>query len=359
MQFNSFSIVAGSLACQARCQFCIARMTPANSVGKRLPPVNWRNFHKACRLAQLGGTTTVLITSKGEPTLFPDQITEYLQNMERYNFPIIEMQTNGIAIAEGTVTEEHLRQWYDLGLTTLAISIVHYDPVKNHEVYLPYRKRVAPASPMSDASSGTVSTQQGEDLTAPTAGETEVARRAAGKLIDLPLSDEQSLGKALSTRASEGKAEGYIDLVDLFKLLKERSRRFSIRLTCIGADGFIDSADELHKLLTFAKYHDVEQVTLTPVTKPFDSSDLEAFAWVSKHHLKDKQLENIKDYLAKHGQVVRTLGHGAVIYDINGQNLNLSNCLTRDQQVSQSRSLIFFPDGHVRTNWDMSGSVLF
>src|SRR5437667_11672645 len=101
MNVTTFSIVAGSLACQARCEFCIAGMTPANNVSTKLPEVDWRNFRKTCRLAQVAGTTTVLITGKGEPTLFPDQITQYLEELQPYNFPVIEMQTNGITIADG------------------------------------------------------------------------------------------------------------------------------------------------------------------------------------------------------------------------------------------------------------------
>jgi len=51
-------------------------MTPCNGVGAVEPPVNWRNFHEACRLAQLSDATTAMFTGKGEPTLFPDQTTQ-------------------------------------------------------------------------------------------------------------------------------------------------------------------------------------------------------------------------------------------------------------------------------------------
>ena len=159
--------------------------------------------------------------------------------------------------------------------------------------------------------------------------------------------------------ASAGESEGYIDLPKLIKLLKKPERPFTIRLTCIAADGFIDSADELENLLAFAADNGIEQVSLTPVSKPFDSQDTEAFAWVGEHHLKDDQRANIEAFLKAHGQVVRVLPHGATVYDVGGQNLNWSNCLTRDQKSDAIRSLIFFPDGHARTNWDLAGSVLF
>jgi pyruvate-formate lyase-activating enzyme len=348
MKITTLSIVAGSLACQAKCPFCVARMTPSNNMTNKLPAVNWRNFRKACLLAQSGGASTVLITSKGEPTLFPEQVTQYLEQLWSFNFPIIEMQTNGIAIVEGKVTEEQLQKWYELGLTTVAISIVHYDPAKNHEIYLPHRKRKA--APQLSA--------------ACTPGATNGEAKPAGTLIDLPVlngpaAETTSLGAQLTARAAEGEAAGYIDLPKLFKLLQKPERRFSIRLTCIAADGYIDSGAELEKLLAFAAANQVEQVTLTPVTKPFDAEDKEAFDWVSKNFLKPDQLANIKEFLAKNGKIVRPMPHGAVVYDVGGQNLNLSNCLTRDLQPDEVRSLIFFPDGHVRTNWDLAGSLLF
>lgn len=343
MKITTLSIVAGSLACQARCPFCVARMTPANNMTNKLPAVNWRNFKKACLLAKTGGATTVLITSKGEPTLFPDQVTQYLENLWPFEFPIIEMQTNGIAIVEEKVTEEQLSKWYALGLTTVAISIVHYDPAKNHAIYLPDRKP-KPVQPPAAVDTTSATGSESKDV---------------GKITALPVLPDVSLGARLTERASQGAQEGYIDLPKLFKLLQNPSRRFSIRLTCIAADGYIDSADELKNLLAFAAHNKIEQVSLTPVNKPFDADDKEAFDWVSKNYLKPNQLESITNYLAAEGHVVRMLPHGATVYDVHGQNLNLSNCLTRDTKPDEVRSLIFFPDGHVRTNWDLSGSLLF
>src|SRR5258708_843709 len=66
MKIQTFTIVAGSLACDARCPFCVAEMTPAHGTTLTLPAPNWRNFEKACQLALMSGVTTVLITGKGE-----------------------------------------------------------------------------------------------------------------------------------------------------------------------------------------------------------------------------------------------------------------------------------------------------
>lgn len=141
MKIQTFSILAGSEVCNARGPFCISKMTPPLGVELKEPEVHWRNFDVACRLAKQSGVTTAMFAGKGEPTLFPSQITKYLQAMKKYEFPLVEMQTNGILLYEKQGTySKHLREWYELGMTLLAVSIVHYDPEKNRQVYLPYKR---------------------------------------------------------------------------------------------------------------------------------------------------------------------------------------------------------------------------
>lgn len=120
MKIQTFSIIAGSEACNARCPFCISHMTPPHGMELKEPEVHWRNFKKACRLAQLSGVTTAMFTGKGEPTLFPNQITKYLEALQDYDFPFIELQTNGIRMYDRQDEfDRHLSRWYHLGLTTL------------------------------------------------------------------------------------------------------------------------------------------------------------------------------------------------------------------------------------------------
>ena len=101
MRVQTLSIIAGSEACNARCPFCVSKMTPSCGLDElKEPEVNWRNFRKACLLAKQSGVTTAMLTGKGEPTLFPGQISRYLKELMRYEFPLIEIQTNGIMLAQ-------------------------------------------------------------------------------------------------------------------------------------------------------------------------------------------------------------------------------------------------------------------
>ena len=292
MQIQTFSIVAGSEACNARCPFCISKMTLSLGVELKEPEVNWRNFEVACRFAKQSGVTTVMLTGKGEPTLFPKQITQYLQKLARHEFPLIEMQTNGIVIAEKwEIYKTYLQEWYDLWMTTIAISIVHYEPEKNRQVYVPYK-------------------------------------------------------------------QSYINLSDLIKEL--HSIGFLVRLTCIMANGFIDSAEKVKNLLNFAKENQVEQLTVTPVNKPDEehSRNKEAWDWTNTHHLTNVQLSEIIQYVEKSGVHILTLQHGAKIFDVGGQNLCLNGCLTVNPAGEDLRNLIFFPDGRMRYYWQYPGSVI-
>lgn len=136
MKYQTFTVVVGTKACNARCPFCISAQTGFFGTPAK---VNWRNFHIACNLALKANTTTVLLTGKGEPTLYPDNVTETLVNLKKYNFPLVEIQTNGISIAEGKINDTTLKAWYDLGLTTIAISVVHLDAEKNRTIYQPHK----------------------------------------------------------------------------------------------------------------------------------------------------------------------------------------------------------------------------
>lgn len=292
MKIETFSIIAGSEACNARCPFCISKMTVDNDVSLKEPKINWRNFHKACLLAKQSGVTTVMLTGKGEPTLFPNQITHFLSYLKQFEFPIIEMQSNGIKIAEESEKyKEHLKNWYELGMTTIAISIVHYESEYNREVYLPYKKE-------------------------------------------------------------------YINLRKLIENLHENG--FSVRLTCIAANGFIDSSLKVYNLLNFAKENKVEQVTITPVNKPEKeySHNEEAWQWTNKHHLTEEQLVEITDWIETEGVHIMTLPHGAKVFDVLGQNLCFNSCLTVDSSSDNLRNLIFFPDGHLRYYWQYPGAIL-
>src|SRR5262249_34945293 len=142
MKFNTFCIAAGSEACTAACKWCVAAMTTARSIHRgKAKPIDERVFRMACQMAQQSGLDTARITGKGEPTLFPDQITQILTQLKPYGFTFVEMQTHGRHLAdEDFVSFDDMRTWADLGLTHVCISVVSYKAERNFQHYFSHNK---------------------------------------------------------------------------------------------------------------------------------------------------------------------------------------------------------------------------
>lgn len=137
MKFKMFSVIVGTEACIASCPFCVSGVTP-NCENMKEPKINWRNLDIACNLANRSGIDTVMLTSRGEPTLFPDQISEYLKHLAPYKFPFVELQSNCIPLAlNHKKYDKYLKEWYTLGMTTITISVVSEKKEINQKVYTP------------------------------------------------------------------------------------------------------------------------------------------------------------------------------------------------------------------------------
>lgn len=289
MKFKLFSVVVGREACVASCPFCVSGCTPTKE-NLISPKVNFRNFDIACRLAEKSGIDTVMLTGRGEPLLYPDQLTDYLKALSKFNFPFIELQTNCIlASKQREKYDDYFKKWYELGLTTITISVVSHRKEVNQKIYQPN-----------------------------------------GEYIDLP------------------------ELIDYLHYIG-----FSLRLTCVMCKGMMDSEEEIMNFIKFAKENKVEQVTLRPVNDEFRRQT--AHDWIEINKLTQSRKEEIKAYLDKVGTKLLTLERIGTVYDVMGQNVMFSlplNKNTRDDDPENGRQLIFFPDGHLRYEWEMEGGIL-
>jgi len=294
MQIGTMSIVVGGMKCNAHCPFCISKMTPDCNV-KDVKRPEWqeirafRNLQKACRLAEMKGVTTVLITGKGEPTLYPQEIGNVLQDIKKYNFPFVELQTNGLEIATWLEEDaaDRLHRWRDNGLTTIILSIVHYKNDKNAEIY----------------------------------------------------------------------RKPYMNLEVVIKRLHEIG--FSVRLSCVMVEGYIDSTAEVKNLAMFAKKCQVEQLTVRPVTVAENGALTTDWGkWTVARQIPEENVVAIHEWLKKHGHKLMSLSHGAEVFDYEGQNVCLSNCLTIEPDTDNLRQIIVFPDGHIRYDWNYEGAIL-
>lgn len=290
MRIQTLSVVIGNRACDARCPYCISKMTPSCGVERRparAESVAWRNFDVACRFALACGVTTVLLTGKGEPTLHPELVTEHLRRIGR-RFPFVELQTNGGRLLRDPRAKRWLDRWRRLGLTTACVSLAHHEAARNAEIF------------------------------------------QAGS--------------------------GWIDPRGLVERL--HGHGLTVRLTVMMVRGLIDSPSAVESLLAFCRSASVEQLTIRPIERPAGADSATA-AWVDRRRPTPAQLAAVRRLLERTGARLLELAHGAVVYDVGGQNICLSTCLTRaPKEPERLRQVIFYPDGRLRYDWQFSGAVL-
>jgi len=284
MKISTFSVVVGSMACNATCPFCVSKMTGAQNQTEQLIEPNWRNFAIACKLAKQSNVTTAMITGKGEPTLFPELISSHIVELANADIPLIELQTNGIRLANESL-DDFLSHWYGLGLTTIAISIVSSDREANQMIY---------------------------------GGE-------------------------------------HFDLSELIEKLHKM--RYTVRLSCILLEKNANYSF-LEKMVNFARSQFVEQLTFIPLNNPTNTESKETNDWVKANKPSDSAIEVFWDHIHTMGTKLLELPHGATIYDINGQNVCLSNCLVGIENKNEMRNLIFYPNGRLAYDWRYKGAII-
>jgi hypothetical protein len=353
IDIQTFSIVIGGPRCDAHCPFCVSKQTGLDEVARHGPDINWRNLAKAWGLVDRGRCTTVLMTGKGEPLLYPDEISSYLEWFnELYRqdnlllehvtdvpaglglctqlpllapMPLIELQTNALRIGdivslmddpepypmprwlERDRDEYHehspdgqfhtyvaplhrtLTSWHRLGLDTIAISAVETGTELNSQVY----------------------------------------RR------------------------------DYPPLERTVAYLREIG--FTVRLCIMMMKGGVDSFEKLAETADWCRKNDVAQLTARPIRRPVSSRSDKASSFVKEHGLSDAEAANIATDLERRftATPILSLAHGATVYDLDGQNVCLADCLTDNVKYGQGiRTLIFYSDGRLTYDWQHKGAII-
>ena len=316
MKIQTFSIVVGTEACNASCPFCISKQTtdagvPETGLTLQERERVDRNFLKACRLAQLCGCVTILFTGKGEPTLFPKEISGYLDLMQKYDFPRIELQTNGIRIWDDYLARQrnwedaktplpYLQEWYDKGMTTIALSMVHWDDAVNGAIYAPGREKYA-------------------------GGGLDPAKRY------------------------------FPSIPALTRMLHDMG--FFVRWSATMLDGYVHDVESVMELVNAARRNKVEQLTLRLAFATESTRDAKVNEWVKEHACKREDFVGLMEWFRSQTKLM-TLSHGAAVYDVGSQNVCLTDCMTACPEGDDIRTLIFFPNGQTRYDWRYEGATL-
>jgi MoaA/NifB/PqqE/SkfB family radical SAM enzyme len=310
MKVQTFSALAGNAVCNAKCPFCVSKMTPSCGVSTKKVDINWRNFEIACRVAEKSGVQTLFITGKGEPTLFPDHITQYIARGSKY-FPFIELQTHGMQLPDLHLKQKGyistLQKWYNLGLTLICISCVHHDLEKNRKNYskdyqsLPYLVKI---------------------------------------LHDI----------GFSVRLSCVGIHNHIDRIDELLKFLELAKKWKVdQFTWRPVSNDINEEDLLWNDWPNEQYNEVPKDLQTKRDVFKDTNDL---------LVREQDVDAIRNYFDLNTKTVLELMHGAKVYSYKGQNVSINSCLTNSPDPEEIRQLIFFPDGSLRHSWTEEGAVL-
>ena len=306
MKVHTLTAIVGGLGCNASCPYCISHMTPTCGVSD-YPGDGFdrRNFDVACMFAERNGVSTLLLTGKGEPTLYLEDIREYLLAATG-KFPFIELQTNGIRICNyngeesRTIPGSLLSDWYRLGMTTVSISIAHPDIEENARIFRP------------------------------------------GNPYDFWKAVEKLHAHGFSVRINCTLLKGFVDTPQGVKDLRDKCAKYKVEQMTVRE---VAAPDDL----THGSWHEAD----SPVTRAF-----RAASDFSVKGLCDRTLMAAKAHVQEKCVELLELPHGGKVLDWNGQNVCLGNCMTETRDPEDIRQLIFFPDGHLRTSWQHEGAII-
>lgn len=303
MKIATLAIVVGNKACNAACPCCVAKMTPDIGLKDKPKEVNWRNLRIACRLSRCSGVTTAMITGKGEPTLYPTVITNTVRELRDEGFPLIEMQTNGIIfnrVLQGDrAWKNHLKNWRDLGMTLICLSVMHPDGIANRHLM------------------------------------------RVNEVYDYWEIADMLHTLGFSVRINVTLTKKF--MLPMTGLIPEDPEKM-----------YEQTCEQFQRMVIRCESQKVEQLTVRDVGMPPDCEN-EICDWVRANQYDANAM--IERYLREKGAVkLLRLAHGATVYDYLGQNVCTNNCLTESEDPDDMRQLIFTPDGGLFYSWQYKGA---
>ena len=146
------------------------------------------------------------------------------------------------------------------------------------------------------------------------------------------------------------------DLAALVRKLRDFG--LTVRLSVVMVKGGIDDVTKFATFIEWARANGVHQMTFRPVTRP-EEADGKVSEWVRGNCITEGLVQECHQFLRNMGTHLLSLSFGAEVFDVQGQNVCLTNCLTLDETGREIRQLIYCSDGHIRYDWRYEGAILF
>jgi len=133
----SVSALVGAGMCNGNCAFCAGK--PLRKQAKT-NDLYLRNLEAAIKLSARYGGWSLSLTSSGEPTCSPEDVTTALRVYTKCAsqgafFPNVNLFTNGILFGDNDFCKQWLPVWKELGLTNVALSVHSVDNKRQAEAY--------------------------------------------------------------------------------------------------------------------------------------------------------------------------------------------------------------------------------
>jgi hypothetical protein len=124
-------------------------------------------------------------------------------------------------------------------------------------------------------------------------------------------------------------------------------------------EGMIDSPTRVLRVVDFCREHGVEQLTVRPIRRTAKRTSNEQVSnFVASHGISEPAITEIREWARGNGTLLMSLMHGAEVFDLDGQNLCVSDCLTVEAKTDNIRTLIFYADGTLTYDWQHHGAKL-
>ncbi len=130
----------------------------------------------------------------------------------------------------------------------------------------------------------------------------------------------------------------------------------SVRINCTMVKGGVDNVVLAGGMIRDTHDRGIDKLTFREVERPVKGVNDKVSRWVDEHK-PEGLAKQLRQYLLLNGatEILRLPPRG-VVYDDQGQNVAILNCLEGTTDPDNLRLAIFFPDGRIGYDWRYPGA---
>jgi len=119
---------------------------------------------------------------------------------------------------------------------------------------------------------------------------------------------------------------------------------------------YVDSIEDFNKTVEMCVKNESKQLRIASLGRPSSSESPGIAKWVDLNV--PENFSKIVDLIISNGHYLRTLPHGAPVFDYNGLSVCVADCLPQTNRVGNGMQPIFWSDGSLTYSWEWRGAVL-